>query len=288
MRSTLKRMITGAPIATVTLAVIVVVAIVVPLLPVQSPTAQDLGVVLQPPAWEHGGSAAHLLGTDYLGRDLLSRILWGSRSTLVISALATLLGLIFGIVLGVVSAYYAGATDTVITTVFDIILAVPSILIAIVALSLFGGSAPLMVFVLGVPLIPFYGRVIRSQALVTSRQRYVTAARISGSSGRRIIRDHVLPNAAPPALALTPVYAGIIIIGQASLSFLGLSSSAVSWGFTVSENLGYISTAWWGATLPGLCILIVVVCCNRIGESLKYRASTVKGLALTARVRVRS
>ncbi len=247
----------------------ILVAIFVPLLPLPDPNKQELGQTLRPPFWESRGSTGHLLGTDYLGRDILSRLAWGTRESLIVGVGAVLLAALVGIAFGVIAPYVGGWVDEVIMRGFDVVLAMPTLLIAIIALTLLGASLPVVILVLGLRMTVYYGRTLRSRVLTVKDELYVKAARVAGLSRRQIMWRHVLPNSVAPAIVLSAIYLGLVILLASSLNFLGLTSGTVSWGFMVAEGLNYLSTAWWAVTLPGLCIMILVFSANVIGDYLR-------------------
>jgi peptide/nickel transport system permease protein len=256
-------------VAVVLLVSAILIAFLVPVLPLADPARQDLSLALRPPFWIPGASPAHVLGTDYLGRDILSRVAWGSRTSLTIGFSAVAVAAAIGVPLGLVAPYFGGAVDEAIMRVFDLVLSIPAILVAIAVLAIFGASFPILILVLGLRSTVYYARTLRSRVLSIREEQYIKAARSLGLSHVRIMARHVFPNSLNPIIVLSSIYVGLMIILESNLSFLGLTKAQVSWGFMVSESLNYVATAWWGAALPGLCIFVVVLSVNVIGDFLR-------------------
>jgi peptide/nickel transport system permease protein len=251
------------------IALAIVVAVTVPFWPLSDPNRQSLGEALRPPFWEQGGSLAHPLGTDFLGRDIVSRIAWGSQTSLIVGFAAVAVAAVVGVPLGMVAPYVGGWVDETIMRFFDVVLAIPSLLVAIAVLTVLGASLPILVLVLGLRTTVYYSRTLRSRVLSVRDEQYVKAARAVGLDHPRIMIRHILPNSAAPIIVLSTIYIGLMIILESSLSFLGLTKIHVSWGFMVAESLNYVATAWWAATFPGLCIFFVVLSVNVIGDFLR-------------------
>lgn len=256
-------------LAAALLTLIVVVAISAPFLPVADPTQQELSRVLRPPFWLAGADPAHPLGTDHLGRDLLARMVWGSRVSLTVGVGAVLVAAVIGVPLGIVAPYFGGKADEVIMRAFDVVLSIPNLLIAIAVLLALGQSLPLLIVVLGFRSTVWYARTLRAKVLSIREEQYVKAARAIGLSDLRIMARHILPNTLAPIIVLSTIYIGLMIVVEAGLSFLGLTKIYVSWGFMVAESREYLATSWWTTTMPGLCIVVTVLCVNVIGDFLR-------------------
>jgi peptide/nickel transport system permease protein len=250
-------------------AVMAVLAIVAPLLPLPDPGQQHLKIALSPPFWQEGASAGHPLGTDYLGRDILARIVFGTRVSLLVGVAAVAVAALVGIPLGLVGPYLGGWADEGLMRVMDVVLSIPTLLVAIAVLAVFGASLPALILVLGFRSTVYYARTLRSRVLSVREEQYVKAARAMGVSGARIVVRHLLPNSISPLIVLSSIYIGLMIILESSLSFLGLTRTTISWGFMVAESLNYLATAWWAATFPGLCIFLIVLSMNVIGDFLR-------------------
>lgn len=249
-------------------AAMLVLAVTAPILPLQDPTEQDLMAALLPPTFSWGESA-HFLGTDYLGRDLLSRIVWGSRISLLVGFSAVAIALFVGVTAGLVSTYYGGALEESVMRVVDVVLSVPQVLIAIAVLALFGQSLVVLILVLGLRTSVWYARTIRSRVLSVKQEQYVSAARAMGAGDFDIMMRHILPNSIAPIIVLSTVYIGLIIIIESGLSFLGLTKVHISWGWMIAESRDHLATSWWAATFPGLFLFATVFSINILGDLLR-------------------
>jgi peptide/nickel transport system permease protein len=256
-------------IASVLFLLIVLIAIAAPLLPVADPTQQNLSRVLRPPFWMTGADPSHLFGTDHLGRDLLARMVWGSRVSLTVGVGAVLVAALIGVPLGIVAPYFGGKVDEAIMRAFDVVLSIPNLLIAIAVLLALGQSLLVLILVLGFRSTVWYARTLRAKVLSIREEQYVKAARAVGLSDLRIMFRHILPNTLAPIIVLSTIYIGLMIVVEAGLSFLGLTRIHVSWGFMVAESREYLATSWWTTTLPGLCIVVTVLSVNVIGDFLR-------------------
>jgi peptide/nickel transport system permease protein len=255
-----------AQVSVVILILVVGLAITAPVLPLLNPKDQDLQNVLLPPFWQEGGSSAHPLGTDFLGRDMLSRVIWGSQISLLVGVSAVAIAATFGISVGLVASYRGGLVDEVMMRIFDTILSIPGILIAIAVLTVLGQSLLLLIIVLGFRSTVSYARTLRSRVLSVREEQYVKAARAVGVREPLIMLRHVLPNCLAPIIVLTTIYIGVMILVEAGLSFLGLTKLHISWGVMVADSRDYLATAWWTATIPGLFIFLTVLSINILGD----------------------
>lgn len=256
--------------AAVVLAV-VVVALLAPVIAPFEPSAQQLAHRLKPPSWLPGGDPRFVLGTDHLGRDILSRLLHGARVSLPIAVAATTVGALIGITLGLVSGYFGGWVDSVVTKLIDIQLSFPFILFAIAVIAVSGPKLFVIVLVLSARSWTTFARVVRGETFTISGNEYVTAARALGANEPRILGRHILPNILPLALVIGTLDVGALIILESTLSFLGLGIQPplVSWGKELSDARQYIQIAWWTTTFPGLAILVVVLSINLLGDRLR-------------------
>lgn len=255
--------------------VVVVLVVVTALLADQispfDPNQQHLVDRLTPPAWVEGGSPEYILGTDGLGRDILSRVIHGSRVSLMVGFAAALVSGAIGVTLGLVAGYAGGWVDAVISRVADVQQSIPFLILAIAVVALLGPGLPNLILVLAVTTWVNYFRVVRGEVLSAREEQYVWAARSIGCTPGRIIVRHLLPNVTASILVIGSLLAASMIIFEASLSFLGLGTSAAlpTWGRIVSDGRRYVGTAWWISLFPGLAILLTVMGMNLFGDWLR-------------------
>ncbi|SDX33237.1 ABC transporter permease [Roseicitreum antarcticum] len=254
----------GAVIGLIVLVCWILVTIFAPVLAPYDP-ADLVGRARQAP------SAAHWLGTDMLGRDVLSRVIYGSRISISIGLIAVLLGGIPGVILGLLAGYFGGWVDTVISRFVDALLAFPSILLALVVIAALGASIQNMMIAVGIATLPDYARLVRGTVLSIKSQPYVEAARLVGNSHFRIMARHILINANAPIVVLATLQIGSAILIGAGLSFLGLGAQPPTpeWGLMSAEGRQMLQRAWWISTFPGIAILSVVIACNLVGDGLR-------------------
>ncbi|MCL4514261.1 MAG: ABC transporter permease [Firmicutes bacterium] len=250
---------------------IVISSVLAPWLAPADPNAQDIEKRLVPPFWAPGGDASKVLGTDQLGRDVFSRILWGSRVSLAVGILSSALACLVGTLLGLLSGYFRGWVENVIMRVADIQLAIPYILLAITLVAILGPNLKNLVLVLGLTGWVNYARVVRAEVLSLREREFISAARALGASSFRIIHRHLLPNILSPIIVLSTLQVAQFIIAESSLSFLGLGVpiSVPSWGGMLSESQLYVPLAPWMATYPGLAILLTVLSINLTGDFIR-------------------
>jgi peptide/nickel transport system permease protein len=256
----------------VLIVVFVTVALSAPLLGLPDPIRSDLRARMLAPTWTGLFSpGAHPLGTDQVGRDILSRIVYGSRITLVVAASAVVLGGVIGVFLGIVAGYVGGITDRVLMRLVDIQLAIPLMLLALLVVAALGPSLTNLVLVLAVTSWIRYARIIRGQVLTLRDREFVLSARAVGASRLRIMLRHILPNVMTPALVVATLELARVIIMDAALSFLGLGVQppTASWGRMLAEGRVYISSSWWIVTFPGLAIVLTVLSVNLFGDWLR-------------------
>ena len=216
-------------------------------------------------------SKMHLLGTDDLGRDLLSRIIWGTQISLFVGVSTVFISLILGVILGVVAGYYGGWADMIIMRYIDLQWAFPNFIIAVYLVAVFGTGLLNVIVAISLAFLDDFARVARSMVLTLKEQQFVEAARTNGSSNMRIMFKHILPNAAAPLIVQATVCVSYAILGEASLSFLGLGVSAntPTWGLILADGRSFISQAWWLGVYPGLAIMLIVLSINFLGDSLR-------------------
>ncbi|MDR7468122.1 MAG: ABC transporter permease [Armatimonadota bacterium] len=234
------------------------------------PDRQDLQARLVPPAWA-GGSPRHLLGTDHLGRDVLSRLLHGARATLLVAGTTVTLAGAAGTALGLLAGYYGGRVDAVLGRVMDVQLAIPYMLLAIVIVMLLGPGVVNTIIVLVVGGWVIYARLVRAEVLSLRAREFVLAARALGTPDVRILLRHVLPNTVSSLVIVATIELGNIMLFESSLSFLGLGvrPPLVSWGSMLSDGRDYLTVAWWVAVFPGLAIALTVFGVNQLGDWLR-------------------
>jgi peptide/nickel transport system permease protein len=249
------------------LLVIVLVAVAPGLFTDGSPTATD------PVAALRGPSSAHWLGTDQLGRDLLTRILYGARPSLLLGFGSTVISVVVGTALGLASALGGRVADHLLMRLADILLALPALLLALLVVAVLGSGTGNVMTAIGIAFVPGYARLVRAEALVVRRSGYVESAVALGLPRRRIVLRHVLPNALAPLLTLATVGFGTALISASGLSFLGLGPAAPSpeWGALLSAGRDFLQTAWWIGVFPGAAVTITVIAVNVVGRFAQQR-----------------
>lgn len=257
-------------IATVVLALFVIVAVLAPLIAPADPMSGSLDDRLMPPVWIEGGELRHILGADDLGRDILSRLMHGAQVSLAVSALAILGAGIVGSAVGMVAGYFGGWTDRIAMRIVDLALSFPIIMLALLMAALFGPSLVNIIIVLMLVLWSPYARMARGETLRVKKLEYVDLARTAGASHLSILVRHILPNIAGALIVLATLQVGTVIVLEASLSFLGVGvpPPTPSWGSMVSDGRNFIASAWWVSLIPGLAVLVVVMSANMFGDAL--------------------
>ena len=261
-----------APLIPMSIILIVVfTAIFAPLLTPYSTTKPSLADRLTPPAWQEGGSWEHPLGTDALGRDLGTRLMYGGRVSLMVSLFTLLIGGGLGTAIGLISGFFGGRVDAVLMRSADSTLAFPIILFAILLVVAIGPNMANVVIAIALVLWARYARVIRGEVLALRERDFIARARVSGCSNLRIIFFHLFPNTVNTLLVLLTLQVGWVIIVEASLSFLGagIPPPTPAWGSMVSSGREYVDTAWWVSALPGIAIMLTVVAFNLFGDWLR-------------------
>jgi peptide/nickel transport system permease protein len=267
------------------------VAIFAPVLAPHDPSQQVLQARNQPPVFV-GGTWTHPLGTDQLGRDMLSRTLYGARTSLLVGVVASGFGALVGIAIGIVSGYYRGWVDDVAMRSVDVSLAIPGLVLALTIFSIIGPIAiripdpfvwiglvnerpdtfvfpGTVAFVIGVIAIRQFARLARGEALSVREEEYVKASEASGANDIRVMFKHILPNAMTPLLVFWTLRLAHAILTESTLSFLGFSGTTLSWGFDIASGRDYLGTAWWIASIPGVAILVAVIGVNLLGDWLR-------------------
>lgn len=236
-----------------------------------SPIEQYRDHLLQPPFWQEGGSIAYPLGTDAVGRDMLSRIIHGSRYSLLIGSIVVTLSLSAGIALGLTAAFLRGFVESLIMRAMDIMLALPSLLLAIVVVAVLGPSLINAMFSLAIVYLPHYVRLTRASAISEMSRDYVTASRVAGAGVARLMALTVLPNCAAPLIVQATLSFSSAILDAAALGFLGLGAQPPTpeWGTLLAEAREFVLRAWWVVTFPGLAILVTVLAFNLMGDGLR-------------------
>lgn len=255
----------SAMVGVTILLILIILAIAAPAIAPFDPLKQNLRQGLAPP------SAEHPLGTDEFGRDILSRILYGARISLRVGVMVVLLSGTIGVLLGMVAGYYEGRIDTIISRAVDILLAFPSLLLAIAVITILGPSLINALFAIAIAQVPRYARVTRGVTLSQKQRDYVDAARALGGSPPRIMFIHLLPNVIGPVVVLASLGVATAILTTASLSFLGLGAQPPEpeWGAMLSTGRSYMRQAWWITLFPGLAIMITVLAINLFGDGLR-------------------
>ncbi len=235
------------------------------------PAAQDTSQRLRPPGWRDPAGRLRVLGTDHLGRDILSRVVHGARVSLVIAVVAVAIAGTLGLALGLSAGYFRGWVDDVVMRAADVLLALPFILLAIALVAVLGPSVGTIIGVLGATGWVSTARVVRAQALSLRARDFVAAARALGSGPLRILARHLLPNALAPAIVIAALEVGRMILLESALSFLSLGAPppTPTWGGMLADGRVYLSGAWWLATFPGLAILLTVLGVNLVGDWLR-------------------
>lgn len=255
----------------VVVVVFVLLAIFAPLIAPHDPNETDLFRRLQPPAWIDGGEWSYLLGCDQLGRDILSRIIYGTRISIFIGAAVILVATTIGILAGLAAGYLRGWVDVVISRVVDILLGFPYLIFAIGLMAMMGPGLINIILALAYKEWVIPCRVVRGETLVTRELEYVEAARAIGASRGHIMMKEILPNILSPVIVVSTIRMAHVIILEASLSFLGLGVQppTASWGSMVSDGRAFILEAWWVSTFPGLAILLLVLAINVASQGLR-------------------
>ena len=272
LRGGIARHIRGVPkVPAIIISLAVTTAILAPLLAPHDPIDPNLAKRQMPPVIFEDGSADYLLGTDRQGRDVLSRVIWGSRSSLGVAITAIFVGSVIGTTLGLLAGYLGGWVDAVVMRAVDVMLSFPAMLIALLLAITLGPSFMVVVIVLALLLWARFARLVRGEALSLKGHDFISLARIAGNSSWRIIRVHLAPNLANSVIVLATLQVGWAIIAEASLSFLGagIPRPTPTWGGMVAEGRDSIETLWWVSVFPGIAITLTVLSFNQLGDWLR-------------------
>jgi peptide/nickel transport system permease protein len=248
-----------------------VMAIFAPILAPLDPLDSDLSKVKAPPAWIDGGTFQYFLGADGIGRDLLSRIIFGSRISMMVAGVVILTGGTVGVVLGLVAGYYGGVRDEVIMRLVDVFYAIPFILVALVVAVVFGSSLGLVIILLSLFSWPIFARQTRALTLQLKTKDYVAAAKIAGASPSRIALRHIVPGLMNVVIVIATLQVGNLILTESVLSFLGIGIPAPqpAWGSMIAEGRVFITSAWWIPLMPGAAVFLTVFAFNFLGDWLR-------------------
>ena len=261
----------GAVGGLVVVSVLLLLAVFAPWIAPHAPDATNSAAFLRPPAWQAGGSTQFLLGTDAIGRDILSRLIYGARLSLSIGIAVVALSVAVGIALGLIAGFARGLTEIFIMRLMDIILTLPSLLLAIVIVAILGPGLVNAMLAVAVVVLPHYVRITRAAVIAEVARDYVTAARVSGAGTLRLMFSEVLPNCAAPLIVQASLGVSTAILDAAALGFLGLGAQPPSpeWGTMLADAREFVLRAWWVVTFPGLMILAAVLAFNLLGDGLR-------------------
>ena len=250
---------------------IVASAVFAPWIAPHDPVSVNIRHRLAPPAWMDGGTPQHLLGTDPIGRDLLSRVIYGGRVSLVVGVCAVVVSATIGVLLGLGAGYFGGRTDWTIMTVVNVMLTFPFVLLALAVIAVLGPSLPNMIAVLGATDWPLYTRVIRAETLAIREREFIVAGRALGMSHVRVVFRQILPNLVSVIVVIATLQVARVIILESFLSFLGLGVQppTPAWGNMLGEGRVYMLNSWWIATFPGLAIFVTTLAINLVGNGLR-------------------
>ncbi|WP_372801420.1 ABC transporter permease subunit [Paracoccus seriniphilus] len=250
---------------------LVLTAVLAPLLAPHDPTAQYRDALLVPPFWQEGGQTSFLLGTDAVGRDMLSRLIFGAQYSLFIGIVVVSIALFGGIFIGLLAGFFGGWVDALIMRVMDVILAFPSLLLALVLVAVLGPGLTNAMIAIAIVYQPHFARLTRAAVMGEMRREYVTAARVAGAGNLRLMFRTILPNCLAPLIVQATLSFSSAVLDSAALGFLGMGAQppAPEWGTMLAEAREFILRAWWVVTFPGLAILISVLAINMMGDGLR-------------------
>jgi len=261
----------GAVVGLVYITGIVLIALFAAVLAPHPPFEQYRDAILVPPVWQEGGDPRFFLGTDDVGRDMLTRLMYGARLSLIIGIIVVTLSLATGIVLGMVAGYFRGYVETLVMRLMDVMLALPSLLLAIAIVAILGPSLLNAAIAIAIVVLPHYVRLTRASAIGEGSKDYVTASRVAGAGHLRIMFITILPNCMAPLIVQATLGFSTAILDAAALGFLGLGAQPPTpeWGSMLANALQFLQRAWWVVTFPGLAILLTVLAFNLMGDGLR-------------------
>jgi dipeptide transport system permease protein len=261
----------GAVAGLVVIIALILLALFADLVAPHSPILTNNAVFLKPPFWQAGGSLSYPLGTDAIGRDILSRLIHGARLSLLIGIAVVALSVVVGTILGLVAGFFRGVTEIVIMRLMDITLTLPSLLLAIVIVAILGPGLMNAMLAVAIVLLPHYVRIARAAVITEVSKDYVTAAKVAGAGRLRLMFKEVLPNCAAPLIVQATLGISTAILDAAALGFLGLGAQPPlpEWGTMLADAREFVLRAWWVVTLPGIAILMTVLAFNLLGDGLR-------------------
>jgi dipeptide transport system permease protein len=261
----------GALVGLIFIVIICLMAIFADVIAPHSPSDQARDALLLPPAWLDGGNWSYILGTDDVGRDILSRLIYGARLSLSVGMVAVTASLVMGILLGLTAGYFKGMIDTAIMRIVDIMLAMPSLLLAIAIVAVLGPSIVNAALAISIVSLPHYVRLTRAATMAEMSRDYVTSSRVLGASSLRLMFVCILPNCLAPLIVQATLGFSSAILDMAALGFLGLGAQPPTpeWGSMLADALQFVQRAWWVVTFPGLIILLTVLAFNLMGDGLR-------------------
>jgi dipeptide transport system permease protein len=261
----------GAVIGLAVFVIILLLAVLAAFAAPHSPSIQNREVLLLPPAWVEGGRFAYFLGTDAVGRDILSRLIYGARFSLFIGVVVVSLSVVSGVLVGLIAGYFRGRTDTIIMRVMDIILAFPSLLLALVLVAVLGPGLVNAMVAISLVNLPHFVRLTRAAVMTERTKDYVIASKVAGAGTLRLMFLTILPNCLAPLIVQATLAFSSAILDAAALGFLGMGAQPPTpeWGTMLAEAREFIQRAWWVVTFPGLAILITVLAINLMGDGLR-------------------
>jgi dipeptide transport system permease protein len=261
----------GAVAGLVVIVVLILLALFADFVAPHSPILTNNAAFLKPPFWQQGGSIAYPLGTDAIGRDILSRLIHGARLSLLIGIAVVTLSVISGTILGLVAGFFRGVIEIAIMRLMDITLTLPSLLLAIVIVAILGPGLMNAMLAVAIVLLPHYVRIARAAVISEVSKDYVTAAKVAGAGRLRLMFKEVLPNCAAPLIVQATLGISTAILDAAALGFLGLGAQPPlpEWGTMLADAREFVQRAWWVVTLPGLAILVTVLAFNLLGDGLR-------------------
>ena len=250
---------------------VVFIAVFAPFISPHMPNDQDRAALLLPPAWAEGGSWSYVLGTDAVGRDILSRLIFGSQFSLFIGVIVVTLSVVSGVLIGLVSGYFGGRIDTVIMRIMDVILAFPSLLLALVLVAILGPGLVNAMIAISLVNQPHFVRLARASVMTEKGKDYVIGSKVAGAGTMRLMFLTILPNCLAPLIVQATLAFSSAILDAAALGFLGMGAQPPTpeWGTMLAEAREFIQRAWWVVTFPGLAILITVLAINLMGDGLR-------------------